>query len=362
MKRILLSLIAATFAIIAAQAQLTIGSDKQPARAALLELKTQEPGNPASTNDPANITSDKGGLMLPRVMLVDTATLEPFIATNDPDWINNARTKIKETHAGLTVYNLTDNAMFSPRVYYWNGTRWNAAWPFPDSANEGLTIIGDTMHLGGTITKDATLNTNGHAINLAGSAPLQINMPVTLTDSLIYTYGNPGDGKIIVADENGIGTWQNNNAMKTTPAASLSANGARLTPSNWKDVFRGTGTFLTVPPGQWLVIVTMHVDLKGGNGSDCVWVRSGFVRQGQNDIEPRYYVGKNQMVSGRVYSGKNVISGFVVMKNDTNASIRFEYQVGKVETMKRSMSNNLSIENLGGRAFGENAIVAFALK
>ncbi|MDR2498306.1 MAG: hypothetical protein LBD28_02575 [Tannerellaceae bacterium] len=362
MKRILLSLLTTTLAIIAAQAQLTIGSDSQPAKAALLELKTQEPGNPPSTNDPANATSNLGGLMLPRVMLVDTTTLEPFINPNEPDWIDNARTKIKETHAGLTVYNLTNNSIFTPGFYTWNGTRWDNAWAFTYGANEGLTIINDSLHIGGSITKDVTINTNGNAINFAGSEPLHLNMPVTLTDSLIYAYGRPGEGKIIIADDNGIGTWQNNNAMKTTPAAVMSANGIKLTPANWSGKFTGTGTFLTVPPGQWLVMITMHVDVKGGSSYDRLWLRSALVRQGQTDVEVEYYVGKNRMVSGRIYPGKNIISGFVVMKNDTSAPIRFEYMAGKVETLKTSNSGNLSIENFGSRYFGENAIVAFALK
>ena len=81
-------------------AQVTIGSDQVPAKAALLDLKSQ----PADAN---NVTSKTGGLGLPRVQLKSKSTLEPFIP-NDDNFQSNVD-KIKDLHIGLTVYNLTNN-------------------------------------------------------------------------------------------------------------------------------------------------------------------------------------------------------------------------------------------------------------
>ncbi|MDR2498309.1 MAG: hypothetical protein LBD28_02590 [Tannerellaceae bacterium] len=363
MKRIILSLLATAFAIFAAQAQMTVGLDSPPQRAALLELKSQDPAaNPASTNDPANVTSNQGGLMLPRVMLIDTATLEPFIDVNSPDWIDNQRTKIKETHAGLTVYNLTNNSMFAPGYYTWNGSRWDDAWQFTNGANEGLTIIDDSLHIGGSITKDVTINTNGHDVNFAGSAPLHINMPVNMTDSLIYTYGKPGVGKIMIADENGVGTWQNNNALKTAPSVEMSATGVTLSRSIDWTKYIGTGTFITLPPGEWYVMISMHIQMDAVNGdTECLWLKSTMVRVGDSGAKDEYFVG-DKAVSGRVYHGKNTISGSIAMQNKTNAPIRFEYKVGDLKNINRSREivGNISLPNVGGRSFGENTIIVFA--
>lgn len=111
-------------------AQVTIGSGIPPAKAALLELKTEETAKPSSTTDVTNVTSTKGGLGLPRVQLVNKKTLEPFISLDDNDWINATTSKIKEKHVGLTVYNIhvsqnsDPNKEFVQGIYIWNGLEW----------------------------------------------------------------------------------------------------------------------------------------------------------------------------------------------------------------------------------------------
>ncbi len=106
------------------QAQVTIGSGIEPTKAALLELKTQQTaGAVPSVIDDANITSTTGGLLLPRVKLVDVNTMEPFIADDNADWVANTNS-IKEKLAGLMVYNLTNDGTFYPGVYTWNGLTW----------------------------------------------------------------------------------------------------------------------------------------------------------------------------------------------------------------------------------------------
>jgi hypothetical protein len=112
-----------------ANAQVTIGSNNPPAKGALLELKTQEPSaNIQSVTDAGNITVDQngGGLGLPRVQLVDRTTLEPFVSITDPEWTSGT-SHIREYHAGLTVYNLTDDPAINLRqgVYVWNGSKWS---------------------------------------------------------------------------------------------------------------------------------------------------------------------------------------------------------------------------------------------
>ncbi|MDR2474781.1 MAG: hypothetical protein LBD45_02880 [Bacteroidales bacterium] len=133
-------------------AQVTIGADVEPQKAALLELATQQA-------DGDNVTSTKGGLIIPRVKLVSATTLEPFIATTDPDWTNNATTKIKEKHAGLIVYNLTANTTFSKGLYVWDGAEWREhkhARDLVQTADNGLTLSNSHLKWGGALTNAST--------------------------------------------------------------------------------------------------------------------------------------------------------------------------------------------------------------
>jgi hypothetical protein len=105
------------FGYIHLNAQVSVGVDAPPVRAALLDLKDRV----ASAD---TVSSSSGGLVLPRVKLVDKTTLEPFIATNAPEWDNANRAKSKNDHIGLTVYNLADNTDFDQGIYVWSGNEW----------------------------------------------------------------------------------------------------------------------------------------------------------------------------------------------------------------------------------------------
>jgi uncharacterized protein (TIGR02145 family) len=131
------SLLAALFLVFVAHSrgQVTIGSDISPTRAALLELKNQQTtGAVSSVSDPANVTSTEGGFLLPRVKLVTTITLEPFIAANDEDFLQNTNS-LKQKLAGLMVYNITNDGTLYPAVYTWNGDYWVTS-----QANEAVAV------------------------------------------------------------------------------------------------------------------------------------------------------------------------------------------------------------------------------
>jgi hypothetical protein len=115
--------------------QVTVGSHIEPERGALLEIKNKKAENPASVTDVTNVTVDAsgGGIRLPRVVLVDKQTMEPFIENNS-EWTLNTD-KIKERHAGLMVYNIkvssssetNPDKIFRQGIYIWNGKKWKEA-------------------------------------------------------------------------------------------------------------------------------------------------------------------------------------------------------------------------------------------
>ena len=141
------------------RSQVTLGSGIPPAKAALLELKSEEKdlsGVPVGTDAIThidNVTSTKGGLVLPRVMLENKKTLEPFVTATE----SNANAgKLKEKHAGLMVYNIYVSAetetdpdkRFKQGIYTWDGARWiletkdNSCYFYIPSFNIPLTAIG----------------------------------------------------------------------------------------------------------------------------------------------------------------------------------------------------------------------------
>lgn len=130
-----LIIVVALLCSFALHGQITIGLLDDPVEAALLDLRTQETNNPSSVTDVNNITSIKGGLGLPRVMLENRRTLEPMISPTDPLWTSPS-SKLKEKHAGLIVYNIkvspdteTDpDRIFRQGVYSWDGKLWLPAY------------------------------------------------------------------------------------------------------------------------------------------------------------------------------------------------------------------------------------------
>jgi hypothetical protein len=106
-------------------AQVTVGSNIAPSPATLLELKSQQTAaSVTAVTDAGNVTSATGGLLLPRVQLVDSKTLEPFIKTSDDIWTNGDASSLKLKLAGLLIYNITDNGSLKPGIYIWTGIEW----------------------------------------------------------------------------------------------------------------------------------------------------------------------------------------------------------------------------------------------
>lgn len=96
-------------------AQVTIGSNAVPATAALLQVKDQEA-------DEDNVTSRRGGVLLPRVALENINTLSPFLNMADTTGYAVQRSK----HVGLLVYNVKQvGTTLYPGLYVWDGERWD---------------------------------------------------------------------------------------------------------------------------------------------------------------------------------------------------------------------------------------------
>lgn len=96
-------------------AQVTIGSNLEPAQGALLDLKEEVEDEPVGSL----VTASTGGFLLPRVKLVKRKELNPLVA--------GATKEVKLLHTGLVVYNLqkVEEEDLQVGMNYWDGEKWN---------------------------------------------------------------------------------------------------------------------------------------------------------------------------------------------------------------------------------------------
>jgi hypothetical protein len=114
-------------------AQVTIGIAEAPAKGALLQLKDIAGAKKGEVNA-------KKGLLIPRVSLVEYASLEPILS--------NASSNDSLLHTGLIVYNLTDTTHLEKGFAVWNGSEWNNIRYKETSGNAAGTEIKKILYTG----------------------------------------------------------------------------------------------------------------------------------------------------------------------------------------------------------------------
>lgn len=172
-------------------AQVTIGSNLEPEKAAILDLKEKEDkdGGP---------TAEKGGLILPRVNLEKKKQLYPFIrekgysasnyddASYDPNVADPDYAKEKPAHKGLVVYNLKedDDEELCLGFNQWDGEQWNC---FEQKASSALFSI-DCSSL-------KVMGDYGDGIALNSSNYIKVSITITRPGAYsISAASNPDNG------------------------------------------------------------------------------------------------------------------------------------------------------------------------
>jgi hypothetical protein len=347
----------------ALHAQATIGSDGLPARAALLDLKTRDAINPPSANDTLNISSLRGGLILPRVKLVNRATLEPFISASDPEWLNNASSKLKEKHAGLTVFNIADNRPpFKVGAYVWNGYSWMTPSPRPVGTGHGILMDGNNMQLDLQLKQPIAFDM-AEELRISGSGGMEVTMPVRLTNAFRYTYKLPKKYQVMRSDANGNAVWVDNHTVPTeAPKITYNVAGARVR-LGYGTIPRDTFGTVDLPPGRWLVMITMLAEMAFG-ADNTFLMETSFFRESYTGSRPdaNDFVGNSSIISATIYNGFNVVSGYVVIENKSKGRLKYYYKVIGITSIGVKKSNGAYIGDFGSsRRWDINAIEAFAL-
>jgi len=175
MKKMILLCVTLILSTSAMRSQVTIGSLVPPSDGSLLDLKETAGG-----------TSTKG-LLLPRVSLQSTISPSPLVSHEK----------------GMLVYNTDSVNDVTPGIYYNNGNGWKSVYSNATmAANNGLTMSGDSVQLGGALTKPTNIITNGSdSLLISGTGTTAISSPLAITS------GSPGAGKVLVSDASGNVSW-----------------------------------------------------------------------------------------------------------------------------------------------------------
>jgi len=192
-------------------AQVTIGSDYEPEKGALLDIKTIKTSD--SKPDGATTDKDGGGLLLPRVQLTKKDALF-FIDSNDPQY-NTYKLK----HTGLLVYNLNATSDgLKPGIYMWNGMQWQNFAEGQSSSQQGWSLSGNSgttssNFIGTSDSKPVSIKTNGQSrmyvsadgnvgigtdapsakLEVNGSMKLKTTTRFTSTDAKVLVINNVGE-------------------------------------------------------------------------------------------------------------------------------------------------------------------------
>ena len=169
--------------------------------------------------------------------------------------------------------------------------------------------------------------------------------------------GTQGADYILTSDANGTGTWKRpigqmlGNAVTLGGGVNISGGGS----------YKYTTTSITLPPGRWLVSVTMLMSKQALTGSnESWWVRSTFCNSSSTYATTPDIVGTGNLVSGLLPPGCTyaLLTGSLVINNATAGNKTYYYWAGDT-----AGSANLSgsLINFGGTFWGENVITAQAL-
>lgn len=192
-----LILLASILTLIRLQAQVTIGTDNPPEKAALLDVKTKSGGANGDT------TSEGGGILLPRIKITNIESLNQFSGITGLDTDEQ-----KERHKGLMVYNIEENLAqnIEKGIYVWNGKFWEKA-AFRNRVNffymPSIPIIATTLGTKTVNLYDQYFSQFRNPKVVSSNAPASI--PVFVSRRDLYYYITDYDTSVFEADD-GSGT------------------------------------------------------------------------------------------------------------------------------------------------------------
>ncbi|MCD9617290.1 hypothetical protein [Chryseobacterium gleum] len=210
-----------------------------------------------------------------------------------------------------------------------------------------------------------TLNKNGR-VGIGTTAPTNVlDVRSTTNGALKIVDGTQGANKILTSDANGVATWQR---AASNVAVGTLGGGYDVPFSQFSD-YRYTGSSITLPPGRWMVTISLLIFPSGNfTVNDWMFVRSTFSEAnlttiGQTGVQSPDVIRPTLMsfqVTGPYTGGQkyNVATGTIQINNTSGAAKTYRYVVGN--TQASGTVTGAKLTGVGG-SWSENAIYAVAV-
>lgn len=180
---------------------------------------------------------------------------------------------------------------------------------------------------------------------------LEVNGKIKITD------GTQGNGKVLVSDINGTGTWTTTNSIKPAVTGVFAGGGGN--PNSTTSVY--CNTYIDLPPGKWMIFGTYL--LAGSTtlpSGQSVFVRTTFqlsdIVTGANP-----YVVSGGLISG-ILAGPTdfgIANGQTIINNNTAGTIRF-YMWANIQKYG-PIPVTFSMSGIGSSFWSENQLSAIPM-
>jgi hypothetical protein len=219
-------------------------------------------------------------------------------------------------------------------------------YTFLNKPNTGLGYIG--FRVGNS---DQAVITNAGNMGIGTTNPtekLEVNGKIKITD------GTQGNGKVLVSDANGGGTWTTTNSIKPAVTGVFAGGGGN--PNSTTSVY--CNTYIDLPPGKWMLFGTY---LLAGSTTlatgQSVFVRTNF--QLSNTVTgANPYIVSGGLISG-ILAGPTefgIANGQTIINNNTVGTIRF-YMWANIQKYG-SIPGTFSMSGIGSSFWAENQLSA----
>ena len=259
---VLFSLLLAGFAL-SARAQVTIGTQLQPLKGAILDLK--------ESDAPDGSQNSTSGVMMARVYLNDINSLSPILTGSDA-----TNPSLMPQYTGLIVYNVNTTSPLTKGLYSWDGTQWvsiNSSTQGGSGANadDGLSLSLDTIQLGGDLIKNTTIDLQGNNLSFNPTTQGKVGVSVSRPEAFLDINSQAGVDPLIL-----------NNMALTSAANAVDGTGAAYNQLQISDsgVVREVAATPMNPNAAYVYDLSANItvadgDSLGNNGSALTWTLGG---------------------------------------------------------------------------------------
>jgi hypothetical protein len=176
--------------------------------------------------------------------------------------------------------------------------------------------------------------------------------------NIVIQDGTQANGRVLTSDATGVATWQPPGINSVIGVLSVTGSTVAYNTA----IYLQTGSYITLPPGRYVVNVSMlmaRAVLTMSPNDSYFWVRSSFSDSaGVNPTPSPDIVGSN-LISGN-HGGTCLytqLQGYVIINNTSGANKTYYYIAGNAFAVNTTQN----ITNFGSTYWAEDNIIAYRL-